>query len=132
YELLTGRRPHEQHETSLADHAAAVCGAAIERPSSRVLKVERLRAADGTERVLEPTAIAHARQTTAQRLSRQLRGDVDAIVDMALRPEPLRRYGAAGLLAQDIEHHLQYRPLEAHRGGRSYALGRLLRRHRIE
>ena len=44
-----------------------------------------------------PTAIALARGTSPDRLQRVLAGDLDAIVMMALRKEPRRRYGSAEL-----------------------------------
>ncbi|HEX6134644.1 MAG TPA: serine/threonine-protein kinase [Longimicrobiales bacterium] len=131
YELLTGRRPHEQHERSLPAHTAAVCRGDIERASSRVLRSEQLRSAQGVERVVDPAVIAHARQVTPPRLARQLVGDIDAILDMALRVEPVRRYGSAELMAHDIERHLTDRTVHAHQGSRRYAFAKLVRRHRI-
>ncbi|HSJ07987.1 MAG TPA: serine/threonine-protein kinase [Longimicrobiales bacterium] len=132
YELLTGRRPHAAQEGDLASFLDAVCNADPERPSSRVLRPEKVRAGDGGETVLEPAAVARARDTTPQRLERLLRGDLDAIVGMALRTEPPRRYGSAELLAQDIERHLAGRPVRAHQGSRGYRLGKLIRRHRLQ
>ena len=130
YELLAGRRPHEQHEPSIAAHAAAVCDGDIERASARVLRSETLRSGEH-DRTIEPAAIARARQTTPQRLARLLRGDVDAILEMALRAEPPRRYGSVELMAQDIERHLTHRTVLAHQGSRGYAFAKMLRRHRL-
>jgi serine/threonine protein kinase len=130
YELLTGRRPHEEHEHSMAAHAAAVCDGAVERASERVLRSEVIAAA-GRERTLDPQFIARARQTTPQRLAKQLHGDIDAILQMALRVEAPRRYGSAELMAQDIERQLSHRPVRAHQGSRGYAFTKLLRRHRF-
>ena len=130
YELLVGRRPHEQHEPSIAAHAAAVCDGDIERASARVLRSETLHSGDH-ERAIEPAAVARARQTTPQRLAKLLRGDVDAILDMSLRAEPPRRYGSVELMAQDIERHLAHRTVLAHQGSRGYAFLKLIRRHRL-
>jgi eukaryotic-like serine/threonine-protein kinase len=132
YELLTGRRPHAQHETDPAALMQAVCSGDIERPSARVASSEVLPARGGVTRTIEPALIASARNTTPQRLVRQLRGDCDAILACALRVEPQRRYGSAELLAQDIEHHLSGRPVRAHQGSRGYALWKLVRRHRAQ
>ncbi|HEX6308401.1 MAG TPA: tetratricopeptide repeat protein [Longimicrobiales bacterium] len=131
YELLTGRRPHEQHEPSLPAHTAAVCRGDIEHASTRVLRAEQLRSAHGVERALDPVAVAEARQVTPARLARQLRGDVDAILEMALRAEPVRRYGSAELMAQDIERHLADRAVHARQGSGRYAFTKLVRRHRV-
>jgi eukaryotic-like serine/threonine-protein kinase len=132
YELLTGRRPFAQHEASPADHMSAVCGADAERPSARVLRPEQLTSADGTQRTVEPGAVAYARQTTPVKLARRLDGELDAILAMALRPEPPRRYASVELMAQDIERHLNGRTVHAHRGSRGYAFGKLVRRHRAQ
>ena len=131
YELLTDRRPHEEHEGSLPAHAEAVCRGDIERASSRVLRPEQLRSEQGGERVLDPSLIAQARQVTPPRLAKQLAGDLDAILEMALRAEPVRRYGSAELMAQDIERHLSNRTVHAHQGSRRYVFAKLVRRHRI-
>lgn len=75
--------------------------------------------------------IAAARALTPERLRRTLRGDLDAIVLMALRKEPGRRYGSAELLSQDIQRHLDGLPVLAHRGSRAYRVGRFVQRHRV-
>jgi eukaryotic-like serine/threonine-protein kinase len=131
YELLTGRRPHQQHESTPTVHAAAVGEGRIELPSDRVLRDETVVSGSGHERQIAAPAIARARQTTPHRLAKELRGDLDAIAGMALRAEPQRRYGSAELLALDIERYLTHRTVRAHAGGRAYALGKLVRRHRL-
>jgi eukaryotic-like serine/threonine-protein kinase len=134
YELMTGRRPFAQHEASPARHIAAVCSSDPEPASARVLRAETIggAAAGSSARCLDPAAVAAARQTTPQRLAHGLRGDLDAITAMALRPEPGRRYGSAELLAQDVERHLADERVQAHAGTRAYALRKLVRRHRVE
>src|SRR5690606_20693176 len=72
---------------------------------------------------------AARRDTTPDRLRRRLRGDLDAIVMMALRKEPNRRYASADLLAREIERHLVGRPVMAHKGSRVYAARKFVRRH---
>ena len=72
---------------------------------------------------------AVTRDATPEHLSRMLRGDVDAIVAMALRAEPSRRYGSAELLAQDVEHYLEGLPVAAHKGSRWYHARKFVRRH---
>jgi serine/threonine-protein kinase len=59
-----------------------------------------------------------------------LAGDLDAIVMMALRKEPRRRYGSAELLAEDIERYLRGLPVIARHPSRAYYFGKFLRRHR--
>jgi eukaryotic-like serine/threonine-protein kinase len=131
YELLAGRRPHQQHESAPAAHAAAVCEAAVQPPSQRVLLDETLASGAGHTRQVEAQTVARGRQTTPQKLAKELRGDLDAVAEMALRTEPHRRYGSAELFALDIDRHLTHRTVRAHAGGRTYALGKLIRRHRL-
>ena len=72
---------------------------------------------------------AAARDASTDQLSRTLRGDVDAILAMALRPEPARRYGSAELLAQDVDRYLQGLPVAARTGNRWYHARKFVRRH---
>ena len=65
----------------------------------------------------------------ARRHRPQIRGDVDAIVLMALRKEPTHRYANALDLADDLSRHLQRRPVLARRGAWSYRTGRFIWRH---
>lgn len=58
-----------------------------------------------------------------------LRGDLDAIVGQALRAEPAQRYRSARELGEDIERHLQSRPVRARPPTRRYRLSRFVRRN---
>jgi tetratricopeptide (TPR) repeat protein len=63
--------------------------------------------------------------------SRELRGDLDAIVARAMRKEPERRYASASALSEDIERHLEGLPVLARHGTVSYRAVKFLRRHRL-
>jgi serine/threonine-protein kinase len=101
HELLLGLRPD---------------GNRARRPSSRV--GEPGRQADGT------------RAIDGAQLRKQLRGDLDNILLKALDPEPKRRYASAGALADDIERHLDHRPVAAHPPSRLYRTSKFIQRHR--
>ena len=118
YELLSGRQPYRLTTGSPHEVATAVCEQDPERPSTR--------AADN------PHGEAEARSTTPDRLVRQLSGDLDSIVLMAMRKEPQRRYASADMLRQDIERHLSGLQVDAHRGSTRYRIGKFVRRHRVE
>jgi tetratricopeptide (TPR) repeat protein len=60
---------------------------------------------------------------------RQLQGDIDAIVAMALRAEPKARYAGARALAEDLVRHQRSEPVQARVGARAYVLRRLIRRN---
>ncbi len=61
----------------------------------------------------------------------QLRGDLDAIVRLATRLEPNRRYASAVLLQQDIEAWLDGRPVFARAGDRWYQFTKFAREYRV-
>src|SRR5690606_32052557 len=133
YELLTGSRPHEASGAGSAGELAGLIDAREPvRPSTAV--AERYGGgeaggADGDD-ALTPAAVAAARDTTPERLIRALKGDLDAIVMMALRREPSRRYGSADLLAEDVRRYLEGQPVLAHKGSRRYYARKYLERHR--
>lgn len=60
---------------------------------------------------------------------RALRGDLDRIVARATAAEPSARYASAEALAQDIERHLDGRPILAAPDRVGYRVGKFLRRH---
>ena len=81
----------------------------------------------------EPTRPSDAVSDTlpgARALRRRLKGDLDAVLLMALRNEPQRRYASAEALADDLFRHLEGLPVQARRGAWSYRAGRFVLRHR--
>jgi non-specific serine/threonine protein kinase/serine/threonine-protein kinase len=56
--------------------------------------------------------------------------DLDAVVLMALRKDPARRYASAEHLADDLFRHLEHLPVQARRGAWGYRASRFLLRHR--
>jgi eukaryotic-like serine/threonine-protein kinase len=132
YELLTGFSPYRLSTRSPAEIVRAVCDLDPERPSARV--AETGSAPPAGEAAADPTPARRSvdRHASVARLARQLEGDLDGIVLMALRKEPGRRYASADLLRQDIARFLERLPVLAHRGSRRYRLGKLVRRHRVE
>ena len=123
YELLTGRSAHRITASPPRDIYEVVRDRDAERPSDCVVSAD---AEGGTS----PAELATARGTTPERLRRLLRGDLDAIVAMALRKEAGRRYGSAELLAEDVGRYLDALPVLAHRGSGWYRFEKLVRRHR--
>jgi serine/threonine protein kinase/tetratricopeptide (TPR) repeat protein len=62
---------------------------------------------------------------------RELAGDLDNIVLMALRKDPARRYARVEDLSDDLLRHLDGRPVRARSDDVSYRAGRFLQRHRV-
>jgi eukaryotic-like serine/threonine-protein kinase len=76
------------------------------------------------------SAVAMARGCAdAQALSRQLRGDLDEIALLALRKEPERRYASVEQLIEDINRHLDSRPVHARGSHRAYRMARFAKRN---
>jgi tetratricopeptide (TPR) repeat protein len=71
--------------------------------------------------------------TTAQdhQLGRRLRGDIDAILNRALKKDPAKRYAGADTFALDIEHHLQGRPIQARPDSAWYRISKFVSRNRV-
>ncbi|HEX8299494.1 MAG TPA: serine/threonine-protein kinase [Rubricoccaceae bacterium] len=103
YELLAGVRPYVGTACTADALARAIKAGPPARPSA---------AAD-------PAVPARA-----------LRGDLDAVVMKALRPEPEQRYASVDALADDLRRHLDGRPVLARDGTARYVAGRFVRRHR--
>ena len=63
-------------------------------------------------------------------LSRQLQGDLDTIVLMAVRKDPARRYASVQELSQDIRRHLAGLPVQARGDSLRYRAGKFVQRHK--
>lgn len=97
YEMLTGLRPyHLKGAASLGMLEHAVATLDVKNPSSQY-----------AEGALE------ARNTTPEKLTKELRGDLDAIVLKALAKDPAQRYPSAASLASDLRRYNEGRPVEA-------------------
>jgi len=76
-----------------------------------------------------PEDIARARSTTPARLRRELAGDLDKLLAVALRKEPDRRYRSVSQLISDVERYLAGRPISARPDTVAYRTAKFLRRH---
>jgi serine/threonine protein kinase len=123
YELLAGRSPYRLMSFSQLQLERAICMDEPLRPSQAVHR-------SGDARESSPR-IAELRGLAPDRLRARLSGDLDAIVAMAMRKEPERRYPSAEALADDLKNHLQGRPVFARRGDWRYDAAKFLRRHML-
>jgi serine/threonine-protein kinase len=131
YELLTGRRPHRFEALGQGDLERQVTERQPVRPSTAVLRADEVRTADGERATLAPQTVAERRATTAERLRRQLAGDLDTIVLKAMHKEPARRYASAEQLAEDLGRHLAGLPVVARPDSWRYRAGKFIGRHRL-
>lgn len=123
YELLCGTRPFEPsgEEVSPLEIRRTLGEREPQRPSARLATTER--SGEAGER------IARTRGTSTARLRRQLSGDLDNIVLMALRREPDRRYASVERFAADVRRHLDGLPVAARPDTWRYRTGKFVRRH---
>ena len=77
------------------------------------------------------SVVCYTEPVAPARLKPQLAGDLDNIIRMAIRKEPERRYASAGILARDIQRHLQGRPVLARPDTFAYRSTKFVRRNRL-
>lgn len=123
FELLTGERPFRTVGARLAEIERVICheepplpSAVIAQPRISVEAIERSAAERGT---------------TPSRLRRQLAGDLDNIVMMAMRKEPERRYGSVEQLSTDVDLHLRALPIVARADTWGYRTRKFVTRHSL-
>jgi len=71
------------------------------------------------------------RGTTFEKLSRQLRGDVDTILAKALKKAPAERYGSVTALADDLRRYLNHEPISARPDTLAYRVRKFVYRNRV-
>ena len=121
YILLTGQHPG---------------GAAVKSPVTlirAIVELEPRRMSDAVVGRNAPTDVLtrHAVQcgTTATRLQRMLRGDLDTIVAKALKKDAHERYPSVTSLADDLRRFLRHEPISARPDTVRYRVARFVRRH---
>jgi eukaryotic-like serine/threonine-protein kinase len=123
YLLLTGRSPYRLLSYSQLQLERAICMDDPTRPSQMV--VSKLKGESDIDR----SRISDRRGLSPQRLRTRLSGDLDAIVSMAMRKEPDRRYASVEALADDLRRHLLGQPVRARHGDWRYNSAKFLRRN---
>ncbi|MCA9736519.1 MAG: serine/threonine protein kinase [Gemmatimonadetes bacterium] len=81
--------------------------------------------------VQDTASAADVRGTTAARLRRQLKGELDTIVLKALRPEPDARYPSAAALLDDLVRYRTGLPLSARPPSWAYRARKFVGRNRL-
>ncbi len=109
YELLTGESPYRLDSDATYAIQKAVCEQPAPRPSARLAQ------ANSPHPSLGP--------------AQHLRGDLDSILLRALQKDPDARYGSVRELAEDLERHLDGRPVRARADSWAYRLGKFVRRN---
>jgi len=123
YELLTRRAPYAVSSRTPHEISRAVCDLEPEKPSvavRRPVSPQDEKSSPGDHGDFSPA-----------KLSKQLKGDLDNIVLIALRKEPARRYASVEEFARDIRRHLEHLPVAARKGTVGYRTSKFIRRHTV-
>jgi serine/threonine protein kinase/tetratricopeptide (TPR) repeat protein len=122
YELLTGTTPLDRKrlkDAALADMLRIIKEVDPPKPSTRLT--------DSKESL---ASLAAQRRTEPDRLTRDVRGELDLIVMKCLEKDRTRRYETANGLARDIQRHLNDEPVEACPPSAGYRLRKFARKNR--
>ncbi len=123
YQLLTGHLPFEG---SLPQLVAQI----LEQEPEQASRIVTRPAPGDNGEPIPPETLAARRNTSPERLRRQLRGDLEAILGKALRKAPAARYASAEAFREDLRRYLQQQPVQARHGTTSYRIRRFVQRHR--
>jgi eukaryotic-like serine/threonine-protein kinase len=123
HELLCGFKPFALRGNRFGELERAICEDEAPAPSVMVQAAR-------TTKTYEIEQIAAQRSTTPARLQRDLNGDLDRIVAMAMRKEPERRYSSVEQFAADVDRYRQGLPVLASADSWSYRAAKFTKRHR--
>jgi serine/threonine protein kinase/TolB-like protein/cytochrome c-type biogenesis protein CcmH/NrfG len=107
------------HELLCGVPPRAAAGAKSEVPAGALVEVRTAPGGttqaqlDGPPSTQVDEAVARARSANVARVTRQLKGDLDAVVSKALAPRAEERYASARALAQDLKAYLAGLPVAA-------------------
>jgi len=103
YELLTGAKPYKLKRGSAAELEDAIATADVPQASDAAAERQEKKA---------------------------LKGDLDAILNKALKKAPVERYPTIDAFAQDVTRHLNSEPVNAQPDAFMYRAGKFLRKYR--
>ena len=116
HELLTGLSPYRAVRERRALTESALLGVETPVPSSLPMTND---------------VAIERRSASAKLLARQIAGDLDAIVLKAMRRNPADRYASVEKFDDDIQRHLDHRPVKAREGTWRYLAGRFVARYQL-
>ena len=132
FELLAGHHPYRLASRQPLDVLKAISEQEPEKPSTAVERTDVCTPSAGAPAApLTPDAIARARDRTLSGLKRELRGDLDNILLVALRKEPQRRYVSVEAFSDDVRRYLEGLPVGARKPTVGYRTRKFVRRHTL-
>lgn len=104
YEMLTETKPYRLQRQNLTTLGLAIAAVSVKSASAA--------AAD-------------------PKVKQQLKGDIDAILNKALKKDVVERYPTVGAFAEDIERHLAHLPVQAQPDALGYRLRKFVSRNKL-
>jgi serine/threonine protein kinase len=120
YVLLSGRHPYQTGKLLPHELLRTLCQSEPEKPSASIDRIEPMPAHDGSPSPLSPMEISSLRGERPEQLRRNLAGDLDSIILMAIRKEPECRYSSVEQFTQDIQRYLEKKPVFARKNTLAY------------
>ena len=117
YLLLTGQHPAGPGTHSPAQLIKMIVEQEPKRPSEAVSSTAAQVAAD--------------RGVTPEMLRRRLRGDLDRIIEKAVKKNPAERYPSVSAFADDLKRYLEHKPILARPDSFGYRMAKFVRRNRV-
>ena len=131
YELLTGRRPLDIPRRVQSEIARIVCEEQPRNPSDVVTEPIKINGEDAAHGKTDPQTTATLRQSAPESLRRELRGDLDTIVLMALKKDADRRYESVEEFSNDIQCYFDSQPVIARPDSAAYRVRKFVTRNRL-
>jgi serine/threonine protein kinase len=120
YELLVGALPLDFSHTPVEELARKLRDEDAPRPSTKIRTLGDRTSTTAQNRGADPPT-----------LSRQLRGDLDAITLKCLEKDRARRYATPSELGAEIGRYLRNEPVQARPASAAYRARKYIRRHRV-
>jgi len=120
--LLTGLHPFDLSNLSFKEVEKLVSEENPTPASKRFL---------GLTETDEKQRLADERGISPQEITKQISGDIDAIIYKALHKDPERRYASVEALVTDLERYQNNLPVFAQPDTFSYRAGKFVRRHKL-
>jgi len=117
YQILTGIQPYKITNSSPAAISKIITEEKIQKPSEKV----------------KDNSVTHIESNLflSDKISNQLKGDLDNIVSKAMHKDPARRYVSVEQFSEDIRRHLSGLPVIAQKDTAGYRLSKFIQRHKV-
>lgn len=117
YQILTGYQPYKISNNSPAAISKIITEEIIQKPSEKVKDKSREH--------------AESNLFLNDKISNQLKGDLDNIVSKAMHKDPARRYVSVEQFSEDVRRHLSGLPVIAQKDTAGYRLSKFIQRHKV-